>query len=95
MARVDVRALVRPALRVPGSLPLAEALRRFDAGGSIGIDFPTLATKVDRRAVDEALADVVTTKLQRVEGIETTETLIAFRAYSRHDLESAFSLGLD
>jgi DNA-binding Lrp family transcriptional regulator len=44
---------------------------------------------------NEALADVVTKKLQRVDGIETTETLIAFRAYSRMDLEGVFSLGFD
>lgn len=34
---------------------IARALRWFDLGGSIGIDFPTLATKADRKAVDEAL----------------------------------------
>ena len=37
---------------VPG---IARALRWFDLGGNIGIDFPTLAAKADRRAVDEAL----------------------------------------
>jgi DNA-binding Lrp family transcriptional regulator len=42
---------------------------------------------------NEDLADVVTKKLQRVEGIQSTETLIAFRAYSRVDLEGVFSLG--
>lgn len=34
---------------------IARALRWFDLGGNIGVDFPTLATKTDRRAVDEAL----------------------------------------
>ncbi len=34
---------------------LAEALPLLDLGGSIGIDFPTLAAKADRKAVDEAL----------------------------------------
>jgi DNA-binding Lrp family transcriptional regulator len=42
---------------------------------------------------NEELADLVTSDLLKVEGIQETETLIAFRAYSRHDLEAAFSLG--
>ncbi|MEE2984392.1 MAG: Lrp/AsnC family transcriptional regulator, partial [Pseudomonadota bacterium] len=31
----------------------------------------------------------------KIEGIDRTETLIAFKTYSRHDLESIFSIGLD
>ena len=41
------------------------------------------------------VASVVADKLNKVDGVTATETHIAFRAYSRHDLESAFSLGLD
>jgi DNA-binding Lrp family transcriptional regulator len=41
----------------------------------------------------EDLADVVTGEIAKVDGIVHTETLVAFRAYSRHDLESMFSLG--
>ena len=43
----------------------------------------------------EDVADVVADRLNKVEGVTSTETHIAFRAYSRQDLESAFSLGLD
>lgn len=43
---------------------------------------------------NEALADIVTNKMQRLEAIEATETLIAFRAYSQHDLEGIFSIGM-
>jgi hypothetical protein len=43
-------ALVRDAVE-----PLARAIRRFDLGGSIGVDFPSLQRKEDRRAVDSAL----------------------------------------
>jgi len=43
---------------------------------------------------NEDLADVVTNKMQKLEAIEATETLIAFRAYSQHDLEGIFSIGL-
>ena len=42
---------------------------------------------------NERLADVVTKGTRKVEGIEKSETLIAFQAYSRHDLESMFSIG--
>ena len=41
------------------------------------------------------VAEVVADRLNTVAGVQSTETHIAFRAYSQHDLESAFSLGLD
>jgi DNA-binding Lrp family transcriptional regulator len=43
----------------------------------------------------EDVATVVADQLNKVPGVVGTETHIAFRAYSRHDLEAAFSLGLD
>jgi len=43
---------------------------------------------------NEELADLVTREMLRLASIEHTETLIAFRAYSRHDLEAMFSVGL-
>ncbi len=42
----------------------------------------------------EELADVIPGRLNKVPGVKHTETHIAFRTYSRHDLEAAFSLGL-
>lgn len=44
---------------------------------------------------NEALAELVTEHMLKVQGITESETLIAFRAFSRHDLESMFSLGMD
>jgi DNA-binding Lrp family transcriptional regulator len=41
------------------------------------------------------LADIVTNEMLKLEGIEQTVTLIAFKAYSRHDLERMFSIGLE
>jgi DNA-binding Lrp family transcriptional regulator len=46
---------------------------------------------VIRVKTNEALADLVTGQIRKVSGIQATETLIAFRAYSRHDLERMFS----
>jgi len=43
----------------------------------------------------EDLADVIAGSLNKVPGILSTQTLIAFRTYSRHDLEAAFSIGFD
>jgi len=41
----------------------------------------------------EQIAEVIAGRLSKVEGVLHTDTHIAFRAYSRHDLESAFSIG--
>jgi DNA-binding Lrp family transcriptional regulator len=43
----------------------------------------------------EDLADVIAGNVNKVPGILSTQTLIAFRTYSKHDLEAAFSLGFD
>ena len=43
----------------------------------------------------DEVAAVIADRLNKVAGVSSTETHIAFRAYSRHDLESAFSIGLD
>lgn len=45
---------------------------------------------VVRVAENDDLADLVTRKLVAVGDILHTETMLAFRAYSRHDLESMF-----
>ncbi|MGH3488852.1 MAG: Lrp/AsnC family transcriptional regulator [Actinopolymorphaceae bacterium] len=42
----------------------------------------------------DEIADVVADRLNKVPGVLSTQTHIAFRAYSQHDLEAAFSLGL-
>ena len=43
---------------------------------------------------NEALADLVTRKLLAIDGILHTETMLAFKAYSRHDLEAMFTVGM-
>jgi DNA-binding Lrp family transcriptional regulator len=43
----------------------------------------------------DAMAEVVPNKLQRLEGVQRTTTLMAFQCYSRHDLERLFSIGYE
>ncbi|KAD3720703.1 Lrp/AsnC family transcriptional regulator [Arthrobacter yangruifuii] len=43
----------------------------------------------------EDLADTIANRLSKVDGVIGTTTQIAFRAYSQHDLDAAFSLGFD
>jgi hypothetical protein len=60
MTVVDIDGDLSPrelALAAVG--PLAHALRLFDLGGSIGIDFPTLEAKADRKMIDAALEDAL------------------------------------
>jgi len=44
---------------------------------------------------NEDLARVISEKMRKLPGINSSETLIAFKVYSRKDIEAAFSIGLD
>ncbi len=60
----------------------------------------SVAGRVDLVAVvkvsrNEKLADVISDKMRHLSGIVETETMIAFRAYSKQELEAGFELGLD
>ena len=41
----------------------------------------------------DQIAEVIAGRLSKVDGVLHTDTHIAFRAYSRHDLDAAFALG--
>jgi DNA-binding Lrp family transcriptional regulator len=43
----------------------------------------------------DQVAEVIAGRLSKVQGVVHTDTHLAFRAYSRHDLDAAFSLGLE
>jgi len=43
-------------------------------------------------AGNETLADLVTEKIRKVSGITRTETLIAFRSYSKREVEGVLSM---
>ena len=43
----------------------------------------------------EQLAEVVTHGIAKLDGVVRTQTMVAFEAFSRHDLEAMFSLGGD
>ena len=56
MTVIDIDGAGSPREVALAAVPaIAQALAWFDLGGNIGIDFPTLSEKADRRAVDEAL----------------------------------------
>jgi DNA-binding Lrp family transcriptional regulator len=41
----------------------------------------------------DQLAQVVTGRLSQLDGVRRTQTMVAFEAYSQHDLEALFSVG--
>jgi ribonuclease G len=60
MTTVDIDGdLPARALALAALPALARTLERFDLGGPIAVDFPTLPDKSDRRAIDTALGEVL------------------------------------
>lgn len=48
-----------------------------------------------RTRTHDDLARVVSEQIAKVPGIERTQTLVAFKVYSRHDVEALFSVGFE
>ncbi len=47
-----------------------------------------------RVKTNDDLANLVTRKIVAIAGITKTETMLAFQAYSQHDLEAMFAVGM-
>ena len=77
--------------RIPETAEAIAQIPQVSEVYSVTGEFDLVA--IVRVRTHDALADVVTREIVKVEGIVRTETLVAFRAYSRHDLDSMFSLG--
>ena len=76
-------AVAEKITAIPGVTEVYSVAGRYDLAAII------------RVKENDQLAAIVTDQIRRVEGIERSETLIAFRVYSRYDLEQAFSLGME
>ena len=48
-----------------------------------------------RTRSNDQVASLVTEHILKAEGLVSSETLIAFRTFSKHDLERMFSVGLE
>lgn len=60
---------------------------------SVGGRFDLVA--IIRAKTNEAISDIVTEKFPAINGIRNTETLIAFKVFSKHDLERMFAIGVE
>ncbi|QTG80180.1 Lrp/AsnC family transcriptional regulator [Arthrobacter crystallopoietes] len=81
------------ASRIPESAQEISEIEGISEVYSVTGEWDLIA--VARVTKHEDLADVIADRLSKVQGVQATTTHIAFRAYSQHDLDAAFSLGFD
>lgn len=75
---------------------VAEEIASFDGVAEVYSVAGQYDLVVNIRASDDGqIAVLVTDELLQVEGILSSETLIAFRTYTRDDIDGLFSVGLE
>jgi DNA-binding Lrp family transcriptional regulator len=86
LIKVDPASITKVAMRLAGVDGVAEVY-------SVSGEWDLVA--MVKVADFEDIARVVTEQFSGVPGILRTQTLTAFRAYSRKDLEQAWDIGVD
>ena len=81
------------ASRIPETAEKISAIQGISEVYSVTGEWDLIA--IARVTRHEDLADVIADKLSKVPAVLHTTTQIAFRAYSQHDLDAAFALGLE
>jgi DNA-binding Lrp family transcriptional regulator len=79
--------------RIPETAQAVADLDEVSEVYSVAGDYD-LVIMVRVRNHDE-LARVVSEDIAKIAGIERTQTLVAFKVYSRHDVEALFSVGFE
>jgi DNA-binding Lrp family transcriptional regulator len=93
---MSVHAVVLIHCEIDGVPEAAEAIADIDGVSevySVAGEFDLVA--IVRVGAHDDLAAIIPGGIAKVDGVERTETLIAFQVYSRHDLERMFSVGFD
>jgi DNA-binding Lrp family transcriptional regulator len=93
---VSVHAVVLIGCEISEIPEAAQAIADLDGVSevySVAGEFDLVAVVRVREHGD--LATVIPGGIAKVEGVDRTETLIAFQVYSKHDLERMFSIGFD
>lgn len=86
LIRADPKAIPQVAQRLAGIEGVTEV---YSVSGEWDLVAIVKVPEYDR------IAQVVTEEFVKVPGIERTQTLTAFRAYSRKDLEQAWDIGVE
>lgn len=86
LIRADPKLIPEVATRIAGIDGVTEV---YSVSGEWDLVAIVKVAEYDR------IAQVVTEEFVKVPGIERTQTLTAFRAYSRKDLEQAWDIGVE
>jgi DNA-binding Lrp family transcriptional regulator len=86
LIRADPKSIPQVAQRIAGVEGVTDV---YSVSGEWDLVAIVKVPEYDR------IAQVVTEEFVKVPGIERTQTLTAFRAYSRKDLEQAWDIGVE
>jgi DNA-binding Lrp family transcriptional regulator len=91
-----ITAIVMVSAAVDRIPEVAQALADLDGVTEVySVAGPVDLVAMVRVRRHEELHDVIAGRLNKVDGVVATTTHIAFQAYSKHDLEATFSLGME